>query len=129
MFSIFRWLRVWRSLSRIGYTVSFWRYFTMSVTVEKLTEEFQSFLTLDAAAKSKAATRDDAVANHATIADQQNAMVAAAQAEADTQIANSQVVVDEATADATAAAALSEAQKFYLGGLLGLTPPTSDPTP
>lgn len=101
----------------------------MSVTMEKLTEEFQTYLNLDGTAKSKedaAAAADSALQN--TI-DEENAKISIVQAAADQAVAAKQTAKDAADLEATKARDLATAQKFYFGGLLGLTPETDDPTP
>ena len=123
------WLHLWWSLLIRQVPVPPWRILFMSVTVEKLTEEFQSFLNLDAAAKAKSQAYFAAKDVRDTTIDAQEAIVSQARAAADLAIAEKQALLDTAEAESQAANQLAEKQKYYFGGLLGITAETEDPTP
>jgi hypothetical protein len=101
----------------------------MALDIEKLKLEFQTFLDKDGiAALAEAAAKSSKVALDNVIDEESNA-VAVRQAQADLKVSQYQSEYDLDKHEAADARALAEAQKNHLGGLLGLTPEVSDPTP
>ena len=132
------WIRVrFRAVPRGDFTAwilrqvilnAIWDIHVELPTLEKLTSEFQSYLTLAGNANSTRVAADVAGQPLQTTVDEQTAIVNQAQTAADQAVAAKQAEKDLADAEAADAFAKAEAQKFYIGGLLGLTPPTEDPT-
>lgn len=120
-------VRVWLTLLSTFPYLPFLKVLnTMDLT--KLRSEFETFIAKDheaSVAESAAAVADTELAN---VTSTETAAVAVRQQQADQAIATSQAAADTADQAAGSARDLAERQKYYLAGLLGITPPTEDPT-
>lgn len=123
----FRRLRLWLALRWYFDEPLYNKVMTMDIV--KLREEFETFLTKD----SEAATAETAAAvaegELNAVASTETAAVALRQQEADQAIGVAAARSDAADQVAFTARELAERQKYYLAGLLGVAPPTDDPTP
>jgi hypothetical protein len=125
---IVRRIRLWRVLPPHFARPSLVRFLFMALDIAKLTAEFQTFLEKDNEARIAESAANVAGTELDSVTTTESAAVATRQAEADQAIATSQAKYDTAAQAATSARVLAERQKYHVGGLLGITPPTDDPT-
>jgi hypothetical protein len=100
-----------------------------TMDLNQLRTEFETFIAKDheaSVAENAAAVAETELAN---VTSTETAAVAIRQSEADQAIATSTAAFDTAEQTAVSARELAQRQKYHLAGLLGITPPTDDPTP